>query len=154
MGNLMNFSRRLAAFLVLLASLFVTGCASVAMTSQIDDAKAKSFAVRPDKANIYVYRNETFGAAVPMTVTLNGKVAGQTASKTYFLFEVDPGAHEVGSIAENVAALKLSVVPGKSYFVWQEVKMGLWMARTQLQEVDEATGRGAVAQCMRAQSSF
>ena len=150
----MNFANRLFGFFIVLASVFATGCASVSMTSQVDDAKAKSFAVRADKANIYVYRNETFGAAVPMTVTLNGKVAGQSASKTYFMFEVDPGSHEVSSIAENVATLKLSAMPGRAYFVWQEVKMGMWMARTQLQEVDEATGRAAVMQCMRAQSSF
>lgn len=40
---------------------------------------------------------------------------------------------------------------GKNYFVWQEVKMGLWMARSALQTVDEATGRKGVAECKRIQ---
>ena len=42
-----------------------------------------------------------------MTVALNGKVAGQSAAQTYFLFEVDPGAHEVSSISENTSTVKL-----------------------------------------------
>lgn len=139
----------LAALVVL-----VTGCASVPMASLDDDARAKSFAIAPGKASIYVYRNESFGGAIPMTVTLNGKVAGQSGPQTYFLWEVEPGAHEVGSIAENTATLKLDARPGQAYFVWQEVKMGFWMARTQLQQVDEATGRKGVAECKRAQSNF
>lgn len=144
-------------FLFVAALLFaatISGCASVPMAPMDDDAKAKSFVVREGKSNIYVYRNESFGGAIPMTVTLNGKVAGQSGPQTYFLFEVDPGTHEVGSVAENTATLKLDATAGKSYYVWQEVKMGVWIPRTQLQQVDEATGRKGVAECKRAQSNF
>ena len=145
------FTKRFAAafFAALLALL--AGCASVPMTSTEGDAKGKSFAVAPGKANIYVYRNETLGAAFQMTVTLNGRVAGRSAAQTYFLFEVDPGIYEVGSIAENTVIHKLIAQAGNSYFVWQEVKMGLWMARSELRQVDEATGRKGVAECKRAQ---
>lgn len=139
--------------LLFLASV-VSGCASVPMASLDEDAKAKTFAVREGKSNIYVYRNESFGGAIPLTVALDGKVAGQTGPQTYFLFEVDPGSHEVSSIAENTSALKLDAAAGNSYFVWQEVKMGMWMARSQLQQVDEATGKKGVAECKRAQSNF
>lgn len=138
----------------LMLAAVVSGCASVPMASMDEDAKAKTFAVREGKANIYVYRNESFGGAIPLTVALDGKVAGQTGPKTYFLFEVDPGTHEVSSIAENTSTLKLDAAPGKSYYVWQEVKMGVWMARSQLQQVDEATGKQAVAECKRAQANF
>jgi hypothetical protein len=85
---------------------------------------------------------------------LDGKVAGQSAMQTYFLFETDPGPHEVSSIAENTSTLKLDTQGGKSYFVWQEVKMGMWMARSQLQQVDEETGRKGVSECKRVQSNF
>lgn len=138
----------------LVLAAVISGCASVPMASLDEDTQAKTFAVREGKANIYVYRNESFGGAIPMTVALNGKVAGQTGPKTYFLFEVDPGTHEVSSIAENTATVKLDTAPGKSYYVWQEVKMGVWMARSQLQQVDEATGKQAVAECKRAQANF
>jgi hypothetical protein len=137
-----------------LLSILVSGCASVPMASLDDDAKAKTFSTSPTKSSIYLYRNENFGGVIPLTVSLDGKMAGQTAAMTYFLWEVEPGSHEIASHAENVSTLKLSTEAGKAYYVWQEVKMGLWMARSQLQQVDEATGRKAVAECKRAQSSF
>lgn len=140
------------AFLVAVSLL--GGCASVPMASLDDDAKAKTFAAKEGKSSIYVYRNESFGGAIPITVALDGKVAGQTGPQTYFLLEVEPGAHEVSSIAENNSLLKLNTEAGKSYYVWQEVKMGMWMARSLLQQVDEATGRKGVNECKRAQANF
>ena len=134
--------------------LLVSGCASVPMAPTPADTEAKTFVVKPDKASIYLYRNETFGGAIAMTVTLDGKVAGRTGPQTYFLWEVDPGPHEVASHAENVETLKLDTEAGKAYYVWQEVKMGMWMARSRLQLMDEAAGRQGVAECKRAQSAF
>lgn len=150
----MRITNKLCLSIALLVTLLVTGCASVPMASLDDDAKAKAFTPAGDKSSIYVYRNESLGGAIPMTVALDGKIAGQTAMQTYFLFETDPGPHEVSSMAENVSTLKLNTERGKAYFIWQEVKMGMWMARSQLQQVDEQTGRKAVSECKRAQSNF
>lgn len=130
------------------------GCASVPMASLQDDSSGKAFAPGDGKANIYVFRNETFGAAIPVTVSLDGKVAGQTASQTYFLWTVEPGHHEVSCHAENTETLALTTSPGKNYFVWQEMKMGMWMARCALSEMSEEEGRKAVQECKRAQSKF
>ena len=135
-------------------ALFTAGCASVPMASMDADASAKTFTVPVSKSSIYLYRNETFGAAIPMTVSLDGRVAGQTGPQTYFLWEVDPGEHEVASHTENIATSKLTTQPGKAYFIWQEVKMGMWMARSQLQEVNEETGRKGVLECKRLSSNF
>ena len=134
--------------------LMMTGCATVSMMASDDDARAKTFAVKPGKANIYLYRHETFGAAIKMPVSVNGRMAGQTASKTYFLWEVDPGTYDISSHTENTSTIKLIVEAGKNYFVWQEVKMGLFMARSELQQVDDESGRRAVAECNRAESGF
>jgi hypothetical protein len=140
--------------LLLAMVVLVTGCASVPMTSSEDDAKAKLFSAKPDKSTIFVYRNESFGSAIVMTVSLNGKVAGQTGPQTYFVWEADPGSHEIASHTENVSTLKLTTEAGKTYYVWQEVKMGAFMARSLLQQVDEETGRKGVLECKRAQSAF
>lgn len=134
--------------------VMLSGCASVPMASVEGDAQGKRFAVNADKSNIYVYRNEGFGGAITMTVSLDGKVAGQSGPQTYFMWEVAPGSHEIASHAEDVSTLKLTTEAGKSYYVWQEVKMGLWMARSLLQQVDEETGRKGVLECKRAQSAF
>src|SRR5436190_5251003 len=139
------------AVALLMIALFAGGCASVPMASVEDDTRAKTHSVPAGKSLIYVYRNETFGAAIPMTVMLNRRTVGQTGPQTYYLFEVEPGQHEVGSLAENQSFLMLTTVADKAYYVWQEVKMGMWKARSLLQQVDEATGRAGVAESRRAQ---
>jgi hypothetical protein len=140
-----------AVFLTI--AVFAGGCASVPMASVEDDTRAKTHAVPAGKSLIYVYRNETFGSAIPMTVMLNRRAVGETGPQTYYLFEVEPGQHEIGSLAENQSFLMLTTVANKAYYVWQEVKMGMWKARSLLQQVDEATGRAGVAESKRAQPS-
>ncbi len=107
--------KRLVALLAIMSAL--AGCASVPMMPLKDDVQAKTFTVSKDKSNIYLYRNETFGGAIPMTVTLDGKVAGQTGPETYFLWEVAPGSHMISSVAENTAFINLVTKPGEAYFV-------------------------------------
>lgn len=135
-----KFSAALSVALVLL----ISGCASVPMAPMDQDTKAKEFSPVPNKASLYIFRNESFGAAIPMTVSVNGKALGQTAAQTYFRLNLTPGKYNVESHAENVSSLPLTTEAGKNYFVWQEVKMGMWMARSLLQQTDEATGRAGV----------
>lgn len=130
------------------------GCASVPMASAELDAQAKSFATTPGKANIYVYRHESFGAAIRIPVSLDGRKIASTAAKTYMMVTVEPGQHVVLSDAEVEDKLTLDVQAGKNYFVWQEIKMGAFMARTKLQQVDEAKARKDMAKCKRVQQSM
>lgn len=124
----------------------VGGCASVPMGDPQEDRALKTFAVAPDRAGIFVYRNELAGAAVRMDVRLDGVPLGQTAARTYLYREVAPGRHRVVSIAENTATLDLDVEAGTQAFVWQEVTFGAFSARSRLQRVDEAQGRQGVQQ--------
>ena len=80
----------------LLSAALLSGCASVPMADATADAQAKQFVAPKDAANLYIYRNETFGTA------------------------------------------------GKNYYVWQEVKMGLLMARSKLSQVSEEEGKQGV----------
>lgn len=118
------------------------------MASVERDAQAKTFSIKPGKANIYVYRNESFGAAVKIDVDFDGKPVGQTVAKSYFALEVAPGKHTVLSKAENNAVLDVDAEAGKNYFIWQEVKLGVLSARNKLQLVDEATGKMGVSECL------
>jgi|TARA_B110000091_G_scaffold83472_2_gene91861 uncharacterized protein YceK len=132
---------------LILTSLVFSGCASVPMESKVEDEAAKTFEVVEDRSNIYIYRNENFGGAIKMPVVLDDKIVGDTAPKTFILKTVDPGEHVVVSKTENDASLAFTTEAGKNYFVWQEVKMGLWTARSKLHLVDEATGRDGVNEC-------
>lgn len=144
---------KMALMGMMLAAATLSGCASVPMATSQQDTQAKSFTVSQDKAKIYVYRNETLGAALKMPVTLNGKAVGDTGPKTYYMLEVAPGSHELTSQG-NESTLRIDAEPGKNYFVWQEVKMGLMSGGSKLQLVDEAKGQAGVKECKLAQAKL
>lgn len=134
--------RLLAAAAVVLS---LVGCASVPMGDPAQDAKLKTFpTASAGKAGVYIYRNETFGAAIKLNLALDGQALGSSASKTYFYKEVPPGKHTVTSYGENTDTLTFEAVAGKLYYVWQEVKMGMFAARTQLHLVQEKDGQAGV----------
>lgn len=136
---------RVGFVIFFLVIFLVSGCATVPMDAPEKDQLSKTFTTQPDKASLYIYRNEVFGAAIPMSVFVNGKNIGQTASKTYFHLNLLPGEYDIDSTAENACALSLSLEPSKNYFVWQEIKMGMWMARCALHHItDEEKGRSGV----------
>ncbi|WP_223300225.1 DUF2846 domain-containing protein [Methyloversatilis sp. RAC08] len=136
---------RLYTLTALVLTLVLGACASVPMGDATRDTTLKTFAPpRAEKAGIYIYRNESMGAAVKMDLQVDGKHIGQTASKTYFFVEVPPGKHTVTSIAENTDVLSIDTVAGKLYYVWQEVKMGVLYARTRLHMATEEDGRKGV----------
>lgn len=110
--------KKLVVAAALIGAAFVTGCASVPMASPERDSQAKSFTVKHDKSNIYVYRNESMGAAVKLPIVLDGKIVGDTAAKTFMLLEVNPGNHKLVSKGETDSALDLVTKPGTNYFVW------------------------------------
>jgi hypothetical protein len=123
-----------------------TGCASVAMAPAEQDTKAKSFAVSAEKANVYIYRNESMGAAVKLEITVDGKLVGSTAAKSYFLVQLAPGKHTILSQQDPEKKLDLTVAAGKNYFVWQEVKMGMWSPGSKLSLVEDSVGKAGVAE--------
>jgi uncharacterized protein YceK len=125
-------------------SLVLVGCASVPMGDSKQDVALKTFQVPADRAGIYVYRNESIGAAVKMDVIIDGTNIGETAAKTYFYREVAPGKHTVSSKAENTDTVELDLKPGTLAFIWQEVKMGILFARTKLNIVSEEDGKKGV----------
>lgn len=137
-------------FLVL-GALFLgfaaVGCATVPMASALDDARMKQLQPSPDSALIYVYRNEIVGYSVHMDVDLDGRRFGATVAKSYMVFAVPPGRHFLVSHAENDSTLLLDAQPGRRYFVWQEVRMGILYARSELQLVPDVLGVAGVGEC-------
>lgn len=124
----------------------LAGCASVPMGSDKQDAALKTFTVPPDRAGIYIYRNESFGASVKMDVAVDGKPLGQTAAHTYLYEQVSPGVHVVTSTAENTDNLKVDAKAGTVVFIWQEVKMGILYARNKLHLMSTSEGEAGVDQ--------
>ena len=133
---------------ILTLIVLATGCAATtAMAPSSIDAQAHALAPPSDRALVYLYRSEAFGGAVKMSVLIDGVFSGETVPHAYMLWEVAPGRHVITSKAENDEQLELNAEPGRAYFVWQEVKMGLMMARSRLHLVPEPEGRGELANC-------
>ena len=59
-----------------------------------------------------------------------------------------PGKHEFTSIAEDTTKVNLDARAGETYYLWQEVKMGLWGPRSNLQIVDKTTGKKGVGESL------
>ena len=144
----------------LLSACIMAGCAVAPVAAPEMDARGKSFAVAQSKANIYLYRNENLSAA-PMNVAVNSADAGATGRATYFLWEVDPGTYDISSGSENTSSVRIVAEGGKSYYVWQQVKidrslflLDIVVAGSDLHVVDEDTGRWGVSECSRVQSKL
>jgi len=125
----------------------ISGCVEAPMASDEADVQAKQFRVRPGLANIYLFRNTNFGGMVSLDVELDGKIVGKTAPDTFMLLTVRPGKHVLVSIGESESTLEINTVAGKNYFVWQEMKQGIYNPTGRLHLVDEATGRSGVEEC-------
>ena len=140
--------------LILIAALSISlvGCASVNMGDAKQDAALKTFTTSKDKTGVYIYRNESMGAAIKMNVELDGKPIGQTAAKTYLYKEVTPGKHTFTSKAENDSSIEVDGKPGTMLYIWQEVKMGFIGARSKLQLVDQAQGQKGVQETQLAET--
>lgn len=122
--------------------------ARVPMASTERNALAKTFVVNPDKANIYIYRNEgTFGAAIKFDLEIDGKLIGKTAGSTFAAVEIEPGKHTIMGKAENDSALEIVAQAGKNYFIRQELSFGFITARNKLQLVEEEQGKDGVFEC-------
>lgn len=128
------------------------GCTSVPIGDAKQDAALKSFSAPANKAGVYIYRNESMGGAVKMDVQLDGKFIGQTAANTYLYKEVAPGQHTITSNAENTDSVGIDVRPGTLTYIWQEVKMGIFFARTKLNLVGEAEGKKGVLETKLAET--
>lgn len=138
--------RKFTAAIIFAITLALSGCASLPMASESADMQAKSFTPTTDQASLYIYRNESLGRAVKMTVLIDGAPVSQTVAESYIHLTLPPGEHVILSKAENDASINIDMQAGQTYFVWQEVKMGVLSARSALHVVDAQKGRSGVEQ--------
>ena len=81
--------------------LLLSGCATVPMASQEEDAKLKTFQKPADnKTGIYIYRNSFAGQALKKNIYINGEMIGESANKVYFYKEVEPGEQTLSTESE------------------------------------------------------
>lgn len=137
--------KRLTILAGLSAALLLTGCAS---TKQFVPLPDQSKTVEdPAKGRIYVMRPASVGGAIKMNVTDGNTPIGTTGPKGFLCWERDPGDVVVASSSENTSRVSLAVRPGSVYYVLQHVRMGIWIARTDLETVTEDQGKLELKKC-------
>jgi len=150
---MMSFAFRVVKFAAISSIAFMYGCASINKVPANIDAQSKMFAANSNVSQVYVYRNETMGAALSMPVTVDGKLAGSTGPHSFFKFNLPAGSHTFTSQGDE-SKLSVTTEVGKLYFIWQEVKMGAFSGGSKLQLVGEAEGKRGVNECSQIQSDF
>jgi S1-C subfamily serine protease len=136
-------------------ALLCNGCTSTPLASSERDEQSKKFAPATDKASLYIYRNQLYGYLASIPITINGKMIGNTAAKTYFRVNLPSGTYIVESAIQNVSSISVDVESGKNYFIWQELKMGsVGGLECVLRQMDEDTGRSGVLQSKQIASYF
>jgi len=140
--------------LMLIATLAIlTGCASVPMAPQAQDAASKKFkAPSANMAGVYIYRNSFVGKALTKALYIDGVKIGETANAVYFHREVKPGEHTLTTQAEfGDNSVKFNAAAGKNYFFRQYIKMGTFKGSAGIEAVSEEDGKQNVLQCNEAQ---
>lgn len=109
---------------LLLAAALLSGCSSVPIADGQRDAEAKAFLVNPQRANVYVFRNQGLAPGLATGLEVNGQSVGKLGVRTYMVLPLKPGKYALAAHAENDAGLDLVVAAGQNYYVWQEMKGG------------------------------
>jgi hypothetical protein len=139
--------RSLFACAIVIVVALLAGCASQPLAKPEADTLAKLMKAVPDKAVIYLIRNEPTSAPWPIRVTLDGRDVGETGAETYFRWTVEPGEHMIVSYTENAAGIMINAEQGRIYYVWQDIRMGLFQPRSKLKLVDRTTAEIALRSC-------
>jgi hypothetical protein len=140
---------RIKLFGAAIGFAILTGCASVPMDAPEADLALKTFPTPPaDKAGLYIYRDSFAGQSLKKSVTVDGKVIGETANRVYFHRLISPGSHTLGTESEfSDNVINLVAVAGKNHYVRQSIKMGVFVGGASLEEVPEAVGQEHLQKC-------
>lgn len=149
----MKLVKIISQITLIISLIAMGGCASIKKAPPELDVAAKKFEKKADMSQVYVYRNETLGAALSMPVTVNGKLAGTTGPNSFFRFILPSGEHILTSQGDE-STLNIKTENGEIYYVWQEVKMGAFSGGSELQLVDEAEGQKGVKECVLIKSEL
>jgi hypothetical protein len=97
------------------------------------------------KSMVYVIRPTMGGNKVQTKLAVDGEWKGTNRGNNYFFVELEPGEHFFCSRAENHSAIKLTLEPGKTYFLQQHIEVGFIKAQTRLEAITEEKGREKLA---------
>ena len=138
-----------------IATAFLSGCASVPMESSLATNSAKEFKLpATDNAGVYVYRDDSsFGAALKKSVWIDGDCVGETAKGVFFYQEVEGNKeHRISTESEfSENDLVMYLESKKLYFIRQFIKLGVFVGGAGLEKKDTEEGMREVTKLNLAQ---
>ncbi len=147
----MKTNRLLLAIALLLSFLFSHSVIAA------EGAQAESFTPLPDRAAIYIYRNEYLGKNQLLPVVVNGMSVGSLLGYQYLRLDAKAGTYTFDSNSPKKFSLTLTVEAGKNYFIWQEAKLApygfrpfetqIYKYRTLFHKLDEDAGIKGMKEC-------
>ena len=136
-------------FAVVALACFIAGYATLTLSATTEtDAPGKASTLAQEKADIYLYRDPNIKVAVTTKLSANGKEVEATKRNTCGHWEVNPGTYDIRSESPSASTVHIVAEAGKSYYVWQEVKVNaIGLATNELHVVDGDTGRRGLKAC-------
>ena len=145
---------RIINFLFLVGAMLFLGssCSTSAMlpgtNTTITGAMANSKLTPPDgKSLVYIVRPSAKGFVADLGVEMDGKVIGRNNGRQFVYTYADPGKHVFLGLGENLFELPIVLQEGKTYYIEQKIKAGLWRPRNKLVRLDDEKGKQKLLRC-------
>ncbi len=133
--------------LSLISDKLTKNCPNCGYQVTITNKDLKNMMPPEGKALVYIIRPQIQGSLVVFKNYINERYIGATKGRK-FLYEIlEPGMYTITSKAEKYNSLELEAEPNKIYFIKQNLKMGIWMMRVQLELINEVKGRKLLKKC-------
>ena len=120
-----------------IALLALVGCAPSYKVKKEECPDLRKIKPEAGKAALVIGRTTRFGGGVNFEHYLDRDFIGSTKGYGFFVTPVDPGTHYVTAAGENHFTKLLQFEPNSTYYLQDEVRMGVWKARVAL---SNATG--------------
>ena len=128
-----TMATKLGLALCLMAMLLCSAACTASSDYMHEVHAPQALRATPDSAVVVFIRPSGYARAMGSTILDgHGRFLGDSLPETYFAVRVPPGEHIFIAWAENTAALRASLAPGRTYYVEVAPKMGALSARMQL----------------------
>jgi hypothetical protein len=124
----------------------LAGCQQLPLTPE--DIQARKFEAVPDKAVIYLFRDNPDFSEIEAAVSLDGELSFRTYPGTYYRWEVAPGMHRIQSFGGDTGQIRVQAERGKVYFVQQRVAGMRLAPESTFENISEAQARAIVQRCV------
>jgi hypothetical protein len=100
-----------------------------------------------DSALVYWIRPSNLGSAVKTWAFVDDHVVGVTKARGYFFVNVPAGKHIFWNRAENVSAVEMEVLPGRTYYFEHDIRRGEMKAQVKQAPLTKEQGEAILATC-------